>query len=203
LHFALRRSHTVRAQASDVDPAARAEAKAQRPFVVWLTGLPGAGKSSIANAVERRLHGLGRHTYVLDGDNLRRGLSKDLGFTPADRAENNRRAAEVAKILFDAGLIVVAAFVSPFRADRATTRALFGEGEFVEVHVDVPVALAAERDTKGLYARAREGGLANLTGAGGAYEAPESPEVHLDMAALDVEAAADVVVRALEERGLL
>jgi bifunctional enzyme CysN/CysC len=203
LQFALRRSHNVPWQAHEVDRAARAAAKGQEPFVVWLTGLPGAGKSSIANAVERRLHALGRHTFMLDGDNLRHGLSKDLGFTDADRAENNRRAAEVAKLMTDAGLIVIAAFVSPFGADRATTRARFGEGEFVEVFVDVPLELAAERDTKGLYAQARAGGLANLTGAGGTYEPPESPDVHLDMATLGIEEAADRIVAVLEERDLL
>jgi bifunctional enzyme CysN/CysC len=203
LSFALRRSHNVPWQAIEVDAGARAHAKAQEPFVVWLTGLPGAGKSSIANLVERRLHAVGKHTYMLDGDNLRHGLSKDLGFSDADRAENNRRAGEVAKILTDAGLIVIAAFVSPFRADRETTRALFGDSAFVEVFVDVPPELAAERDTKGLYAKAREGGLANLTGIGSTYEAPESPELHLDMRALDIEAAAERVVAALTERGLL
>ncbi|HKT43358.1 MAG TPA: sulfate adenylyltransferase subunit CysN [Gaiellaceae bacterium] len=203
LRFALRRSHNVPWQEIEVDRSARAALKGQRPFVVWLTGLPGAGKSSIANAVERKLHALGRHTFMLDGDNLRHGLSKDLGFTDADRAENNRRAAEVAKLMADAGLGVVAALVSPFRAERATARALFGEGEFLEVFVDVPVEIAAERDTKGLYAKAREGGLANLTGAGSAYEAPEDPDLHLDMTQLDVEAAADSVVALLEERGLL
>src|SRR5437868_118739 len=148
LRFALRRSHTVAWQALEVDRAARAQAKAQTPFVVWLTGLPGAGKSSVADVVERRLHALGRHTYLLDGANLRHGLSKDLGFTPSDRAENNRRAGEVAQILTDAGLIVIAAFVSPFRADRETVRSLFGEGEYLEVFVDLPSELAAERDTK-------------------------------------------------------
>jgi bifunctional enzyme CysN/CysC len=203
LQFALRRSHNVPWQAHEVDRAARAAAKGQEPFVVWLTGLPGAGKSSIANAVERRLHALGRHTFMLDGDNLRHGLSKDLGFTDADRAENNRRAAEVAKLMTDAGLIVIAAFVSPFGADRATTRARFGEGEFVEVFVDVPLELAVERDTKGLYAQARAGDLANLTGAGGTYEPPESPDVHLDMATLGIEEAADRIVAVLEERDLL
>ena len=203
LQFALRRSHNVPWQSVEVDRAARAAAKGQQPFVVWLTGLPGAGKSSIANAVERRLHALGRHTFMLDGDNLRHGLSKDLGFSDADRAENNRRAAEVTKMLTDAGLIVIAALVSPFSADRATTRAQFGEDEFLEVFVDVPPGVAAERDTKGLYAKAREGGLANLTGMGSTYEPPESPEVHLEMASLGIEEAADRIVAALEERRLL
>ncbi|MDE3189841.1 MAG: adenylyl-sulfate kinase, partial [Acidobacteriota bacterium] len=203
LHFALRRSRNVASQPLEVDRSARAALKAQQPFVVWLTGLPGAGKSSIANAVERRLHALGRHTTMLDGDNTRRGLSKDLGFTPSDRAENNRRAGEVAKILTDAGLIVVAAFVSPFRAERETTRSLFGPGEYVEVFVDLPAEIAEARDRKGLYAQARGGELENLTGVGAVYEAPESPELHLDMTALDVEDAADRIVALLGARGLL
>ena len=203
LHFALRRSHNVPWQSLEVDRAARASLKAQQPFVVWLTGLPGSGKSSIANAVERRLHALGRHTYMLDGDNLRHGLSKDLGFSDADRAENNRRAAEVAKLLTEAGLVVVAAFVSPFRADRETTRSLFGEGEFLEVFVDVALEVAAERDTKGLYAKARAGEIPGLTGIGGAYEPPEHPDVHLDMTELGIEEAADRIVAVLGDRELL
>jgi len=203
LHFALRRSHNVPWQSVEVDRTARAAALGQQPFVVWLTGLPGAGKSSIANLVERRLHALGRHTYMLDGDNVRHGLSKDLGFADSDRAENNRRAGEVAKILTDAGVIVIAAFVSPFRADRETARSLFGEGEFLEVFVDMPAELAAERDTKGLYAKARGGELANLTGAGSTYEEPESPDLRLDMTALDAEHAADRLIALLDERGLL
>jgi bifunctional enzyme CysN/CysC len=203
LRFALRRGETVAWQEIEVDRDARSSLKAQRPFVVWLTGIPGAGKTSIANLVERRLFSLGRHTVLLDGANLRRGLSKDLGFTPADRAENNRRAAEVAKVMTDAGLIVIAAFVSPFRADRETTRALFGEHEFVEVHVDIPAEIAAERDTTGIYARAQEGELTNLTGIGAAYEPPENPEVRLDMTSLSVGDAAERVLSALEERGLL
>jgi bifunctional enzyme CysN/CysC len=203
LRFALRRGENVVWQTTEVDRDARSSLKAQQPFVVWLTGLPGAGKSSIANLVERRLYSLGRHTVLLDGANLRHGLSKDLGFTPADRAENNRRAAEVAKLMTDAGLIVIAAFVSPFRADRETTRALFGENEFLEVHVDLPAELAAERDTTGLYARAEAGELANLTGIGAAYEAPENPELRLDMTALSVEEAADQVLSALTARALL
>jgi bifunctional enzyme CysN/CysC len=203
LRFALRRGENVAWQAVEIDREARASLKAQRPFVVWLTGLPGAGKSSIANLVERRLYSLGRHTVLLDGANIRRGISKDLGFSPADRAENNRRAAEIAKLMTEAGLIVIAAFVSPFRADRETTRALFGEDEFLEVHVDLRAELAAERDTTGLYAKAQAGELSNLTGLGAAYEPPEEPELHLDMASLSVEEAAERVLSALSERGLL
>jgi bifunctional enzyme CysN/CysC len=203
LHFALRRSHNVQWQAVEVDREARAVALGQRPFAVWLTGIPGAGKSTIANLVERRLHALGRHTYLLDGDNLRHGLSKDLGFRDADRAENVRRAGEVARLMVDAGLIVICAFVSPFAADRETVRALFGGDEFVEVFVDLPTELAAERDSKGLYGKAERGELANLTGAGARYEAPESPDVLLEMAELDAEEAAERVVQALRDRALL
>jgi bifunctional enzyme CysN/CysC len=203
LHFALRRSHNVQWQAVEVDREARAVALGQRPFAVWLTGIPGAGKSTIANLVERRLHALGRHTYLLDGDNLRHGLSKDLGFRDADRAENVRRAGEVARLMVDAGLIVICAFVSPFAADRETVRALFGGDEFVEVFVDLPTELAAERDSKGLYGKAERGELANLTGAGARYEVPESPDVLLEMAELDAEEAAERVVQALRDRALL
>ena len=203
LRFALRRSDNVQWQALEVDPAARAALLAQQPFVVWLTGLPGAGKSSVANLVERRLHALGRHTVLLDGDNLRHGLSKDLGFTDADRAENIRRAGEVAKLFTDAGLIVIAAFVSPFRADRETARSLFAEGEFLEVFADVPAELAAERDTKGLYAKARGGELQNLTGLGSVYEPPEAPELRLEMEALSVDEAAERIVETLRARSLL
>jgi len=203
LRFALRRGENVAWQAVEVDRVARSSLKAQRPFVVWLTGLPGAGKTSIANLVERQLYSLGRHTVLLDGANLRHGISKDLGFTPADRAENNRRAAEIAKLMTEAGLIVIAAFVSPFRADRQTTRALFGEDEFLEVHVDLPAELAAERDTTGLYAKAQSGELENLTGLGAAYEPPEEPDIRLDMTSLSVDEAAEQVLAALRGRGLL
>jgi bifunctional enzyme CysN/CysC len=200
---ALPRSENVRLQELVVDRDARAGLKAQRPFVVWLTGRPGAGKSSIANALESRLFAAGRHTVLLDGANLRRGLSKDLSFSDADRAENNRRAGEVARLMTDAGLIVLAAFVSPFRADRETARSLFDEGEFIEVFVDLPADLAAERDTTGLYAKAETGGVVNLTGVDSTYEDPEEPDLHLDMTKLDVDAAADRVVALLSERDLL
>ncbi len=203
LRFALRRSENVPWQAVEVDREARAALLHQRPFAVWLTGLPGAGKSTIGNLVERRLHALGRHTYLLDGDNIRHGLNKDLGFRDADRAENVRRAAEVAKLMVDAGLIVVAALISPFRADRDTTRALFAEDEFLEVFVDAPVELLAEQDRKGLYAKAARGELENLTGAGAPYEPPEDPDLRLDMTELDAEAAAERIVAELHERGLL
>jgi bifunctional enzyme CysN/CysC len=203
LHFALHRSQNVQWQEIEVDRAARAALKHQRPFVVWLTGIPGAGKSTIANLLERQLHAAGRHTYILDGDNVRHGLNKDLGFRDADRVENIRRAGEVSKLMVDAGLIVLAAFISPFAADRETVRRLFDEGEFVEVFVDAPVELAAERDRKGLYAKAERGELENLTGVDAPYEAPEDPEVHLDMAELGVEEAAERVVRLLRERNLI
>jgi len=203
LRFALRRSANVSLQAFEVDRGARAALKEQRPFVVWLTGLPGAGKSSIANLLEKQLYALGRHTTLLDGDNLRRGLSKDLGFTDADRAENIRRAGEVARLMTEAGLIVIAAFVSPFRADRETARSLFAEGEFVEVFVDTPAEVAGERDTKGLYAKARGGELANLTGLGSVYEPPEDPDLRLDMTELDLDGAAAAVLEFLRGRSLL
>ena len=203
IHFALRRAHNIHMQHVDVDKTARGSIKGQKPCVLWLTGLSGAGKSTIANLVEKKLHAMGRHTYLLDGDNVRHGLNKDLGFTDADRVENIRRVAEVAKLMVDAGLIVITAFISPFRSERAMARALVEEGEFLEVHVDTPLAVAEERDPKGLYKKARRGELKNFTGIDSPYEPPEAPEVRVSTAECTPEEAADRVVEALTGRGLL
>ncbi len=203
LRFALRRSSNVHWQAIDVDKHARGSLAHQRPCIVWLTGLSGSGKSTIANLVERRLHALGRHTYLLDGDNVRHGLNKDLGFTDADRVENMRRVGEVARLMVDAGLIVLASFISPFRAERDTVRALVEEGEFIEVFVDTPLAVAEERDPKGLYKKARRGELAHFTGIDSPYEAPEQPELRVDTSVISAEAAADAIVSLLERSGNL
>jgi bifunctional enzyme CysN/CysC len=203
LRFALRRSANVRWQAVDVDKDARSVMKGQAPFVLWLTGLPGAGKSTVANLVETRLHTLGRHTYLLDGDNVRHGLNKDLGFTEADRVENNRRVAEVARLMLDAGLIVIVSFISPFRSERRMARALVPEGEFVEVFVDAPLAVAEARDPKGLYAKARAGRLQNFTGIDSPYEPPEHPEVHVETAERTPEESAEQVIETLRAGGLL
>jgi bifunctional enzyme CysN/CysC len=203
LHFALRRSHNIHMQHVDVDKVARATAKGQKPGVLWFTGLSGAGKSTIANLVEKKLHAMGRHTYLLDGDNIRHGLNKDLGFTEADRVENIRRVSEVARLMVDAGLIVLTAFISPFRSERAMARALLGAGEFVEVHVDTPLNVAEDRDVKGLYKKARRGEIANFTGISSPYEAPETPELRLDTTALTAEQAADAVIQRLRELGMV
>jgi bifunctional enzyme CysN/CysC len=175
----LRRAGNIHWQHVDVDKAARARSKAQTPRCVWFTGLSGSGKSTIANLVEKRLHALGHHTYILDGDNVRHGLNKDLGFTDEDRVENIRRVAEVARLMTDAGLIVLVSFISPFRAERRMARERFAEGEFVEVFVDVPLEVAEARDVKGLYRKARAGQIPNFTGIDSPYEVPEQPELHL------------------------
>ena len=201
LHFALRRAHNVHWQAVDVDRDARALQKAQTPRIVWLTGLSGAGKSTIANLVEQRLHALGKHTYLLDGDNVRHGLNRDLGFTEADRVENIRRVAEVARLMLDAGLITLVSFISPFRAERDMARAMVGPDEFVEVFVDTPLAVAEERDPKGLYKKARKGELKHFTGIDSPYEPPAQPELRVDTVAESPEAAADrIVAYLLRER---
>ncbi len=199
----LRHQQDLRWQTVDVDKAARAAHKGQRPGVVWLTGLSGAGKSTIANLVEKRLHGLGRHTYLLDGDNVRHGLNRDLGFTAADRAENIRRVAEVARLMVDAGLIVLVAFISPFRAERERAHGLFDPGEFLEVFVDTPLAVAERRDPKGLYRKARNGRLDNFTGIDSPYEAPDRPDLRIDTSAISAEAGAELIIRALYDRGRL
>jgi bifunctional enzyme CysN/CysC len=190
LDFALRRAGNVHWQHVDVDKAARARQKGQVPKVLWFTGLSGAGKSTIANLVDKRLHALGYHSFLLDGDNVRHGLNRDLGFTDEDRVENIRRVAEVAKLMTDAGLIVLVSFISPFRAERRMARARFDAGEFVEVFVDVPLAVAEARDVKGLYRKARAGLIPNFTGIDSPYEAPEHPELHLDAGAGDPETMA-------------
>jgi bifunctional enzyme CysN/CysC len=203
LHFALRRSQNIHWQAIEVNKAAHAALNGHQPCVVWLTGLSGAGKSTIANLVEKRLHALGRHTYLLDGDNIRHGLNKDLGFTEADRVENIRRVAEVARLMVDAGLIVLVSFISPFAAERRMARALVAEGEFCEVFVDVPLNVAEERDPKGLYRKARRGDLKNFTGIDSPYERPESPEVRIDTTAVAPDEAAEQIVQRLRDMGVL
>ena len=180
IDFALRRAGNLHWQATDVNKAARAAIKGQSPKVLWFTGLSGSGKSTIANEVERRLHAAGQHTYLLDGDNVRHGLNRDLGFTDADRVENIRRVAEVAKLMADAGLIVLVSFISPYESERRMARELFPEGEFFEVFVDTPLAECERRDVKGLYAKARAGLIPNFTGISAPYEVPRSPELHLE-----------------------
>jgi bifunctional enzyme CysN/CysC len=203
LRFALRRSENVHWQALDVNEAARADLKGQKPCVVWFTGLSGAGKSTVANQVEKRLHAMGRHTYILDGDNVRHGLNKDLGFTDADRVENIRRVAEVARLMVDAGLIVLVSFISPFRSERRMARDLLTDGEFVEVFVDAPLPVAESRDPKGLYKKARRGELKNFTGVDSPYETPERPDVHLDTTRLSPEECARVVLERLHHTGII
>ena len=201
LHFALRRAHNIHLQHVDIDKAARASLMGHKPAVLWFTGLSGAGKSTIANLVEKKLYALGHHSYLLDGDNVRHGLNKDLGFTDADRVENIRRVAEVAKLMVDAGLIVLTAFISPFRSERALARGLLDEGEFIEVHVDTPLDVAEGRDVKGLYKKARRGELKNFTGIDSPYEAPENPELRVNTVECDAEQAADRVIERLRELG--
>ncbi|WP_428395835.1 sulfate adenylyltransferase subunit CysN [Lichenicoccus sp.] len=197
LHFSLRRSQNLHWQALDISREAHAGLKNQRPAVLWFTGLSGAGKSSIANLVERQLHRMNRHTFLLDGDNVRHGLNKDLGFTEADRIENIRRVGEVARLMTDAGLIVITAFISPFRAERQLVRDMMAPGEFIEIHVDTPLAEAERRDPKGLYKKARAGTLANFTGIDSPYEAPLAPEIHIDTTVLSAEQAAHLIVQQL------
>ncbi|ABZ83406.1 sulfate adenylate transferase, large subunit/adenylylsulfate kinase [Heliomicrobium modesticaldum Ice1] len=193
--FALRRSSNIHWHAMEIDKQARAELKHQRPRCLWFTGLSGSGKSTLANLLEKRLFAEGKHTYILDGDNVRHGLNRDLGFTEADRVENIRRVAEVAKLMVDAGLIVLVSFISPFRAERRMARQLFAEGEFIEIFVDTPLEECEKRDPKGLYAKARRGMLKNFTGIDSVYEPPESPEVHIKTMEWEPEASVDMLMR--------
>jgi bifunctional enzyme CysN/CysC len=203
IHFALRRAQNIHWQALDLTHAARAGQKGQKAAVLWFTGLSGAGKSTIANLVEKRLYALGRHSYLLDGDNVRHGLNRDLGFTDTDRVENIRRVAEVAKLMADAGLIVLVSFISPFRNERRMARELLPAGAFLEVFIDTPLAEAEKRDPKGLYKKARRGELKHFTGIDSPYEAPENPELRIDTTRLSSEDAAEAIVAMLDERGLL
>jgi len=203
LHFALRRSQNIHWQALEVDKAARARLNRHQPCVLWFTGLSGSGKSTIANLVERKLHAAGVRTYLLDGDNVRHGLNKDLGFTAADRVENIRRIGEVAKLMVDAGLVVLTAFISPFRSERELARHMVAQGEFIEIFIDTPLAVVEQRDPKGLYKKARRGELKNFTGIDSPYEAPESPELRIETTQLSAETAADKILAHLRERGLL
>jgi bifunctional enzyme CysN/CysC len=203
LSFALWRSDNVQWQALDVHKQARSELKGQKACVIWFTGLSGAGKSTIANVLERALHGSGRHTYLLDGDNVRHGLNNDLGFTDADRVENIRRVTEVAKLMVDAGLIVLVSFISPFRSERRMAREALEPGEFIEVFVDTPLAEAEKRDPKGLYKKARSGQIKHFTGIDSPYEAPQSAEVHIHTLEQSSEQAVEVILNAMRQAGKL
>jgi bifunctional enzyme CysN/CysC len=203
LHFALRRSQNIHWQAVEVDKQARSRQNGHRPCVLWLTGLSGSGKSTIANIVERQLHALGARTYLLDGDNVRHGLSKDLGFTDADRVENIRRIGEVARLMVDAGLIVLTAFISPFRSERRLARGMVADGEFFEIFVDTPLEVVEHRDPKGLYKKARRGELKNFTGIDSPYEVPEAPELRVDTTRQSPEESATSIVQALVARGIV
>lgn len=203
LHFSLRRADNIHLHATDVDKTLRAKLKNQKPAVVWFTGLSGSGKSTVANLVEKQLAAKGHHTYLLDGDNVRHGLNRDLGFTDADRVENIRRIGEVAALMVDSGMIVLTAFISPFRSERALARSVVADDEFIEVHVDTPLRIAEERDPKGLYKKARRGELANFTGIDSPYEAPEQPDILIDTSALSAEQAAERVIAELRRRGIL
>ena len=203
LHFALRRSQNIHWQAVEVDKTARARLNGHRPCVLWLTGLSGSGKSTIANLVERKLHALGVRTYLLDGDNVRHGLNKDLGFTATDRIENIRRIGEVSRLMVDAGLVVITAFISPFRSERQLARQMLQADEFIEIFVDTPLSVVEQRDPKGLYKKARRGELKNFTGIDSPYEIPEAPELHIETQKHSAEDAADLIFAHLRAQGLI
>jgi bifunctional enzyme CysN/CysC len=201
IDFGLRRATNIHWQDTDVDKTSRARQKSQSPCVLWFTGLSGSGKSTAADRIEQKLQAAGRHTYLLDGDNVRHGLNRDLGFTDQDRVENIRRVGEVARLMADAGLIVLVSFISPFRSERRMARELMAEGEFVEIFMDTPLGVCEERDPKGLYKKARAGEIANFTGIDSDYEVPEQPEITLASADHDVDTLADSVIRYLEDKG--
>jgi bifunctional enzyme CysN/CysC len=200
INFALRRASNIHWEAMDIDKQARAEAKGQKPIILWFTGLSGSGKSTIANLVEAELHKRGHHTISLDGDNVRHGLNRDLGFTEVDRVENIRRVSEVSKLMLDAGLITLSSFISPFQSERKMARDRVESDEFCEIFVDTPIEIAEQRDAKGLYKKARSGENKNFTGIDSPYEDPEIPEIHLDTAELSAEDAAGAVIAWLESR---
>ena len=197
INFGLRRASNLHWQAVDVHKESRAKQKHQQAKILWFTGLSGSGKSTIANLVEKKLHAMGKHTYLLDGDNVRHGLNKDLGFTDADRVENIRRVGEVARLMVDAGLIVLTAFISPFQAERQMVREIVGDGEFIEVFVDTPLEVCEARDVKGLYKKARAGDLKNFTGIDSPYEIPKSAEIHLNTVDHSADEAAEYIVNKL------
>ncbi len=203
IRFGLGRAANVHWQSIDIDRGARARQKGQKPFCLWFTGLSGSGKSTIANALDRRLYGMGHHVYILDGDNVRHGLNRDLGFTDAERVENVRRVTEVARLMIDAGLITIVSFISPFRAERQLARDLFGEGEYLEVYVSTSLAICELRDAKGLYRRARAGEIKNFTGIDSAYEPPEAAEFEIDGGSPEVERLVDRLINGLHARGLI
>jgi bifunctional enzyme CysN/CysC len=203
INFALMRASNVHWQALEVSKAAHAALKGQKPCIMWFTGLSGSGKSTVANLVEKQLHAMGKHTYMLDGDNVRHGLNQDLGFTDADRVENIRRVAEVAKLMVDAGLIVMVSFISPFRSERRMARELVLPGEFLEIYMDTPLEVCEQRDPKGLYAKARRGEIRNFTGIDSDYEPPELAEIALDTSRISPEDAANAIVATLEREGKL
>jgi bifunctional enzyme CysN/CysC len=198
IEFTLRRPADTRLRVPDINKDARARQKLQKPLCLWLTGLPGAGKSTIANLLEKQLFASGRHTYILDGDNVRQGLSRDLGFSEADRVENIRRAMEIARLFVDAGLVVIISFISPYRAERDLARSRFEPDEFVEIHVDASLEECERRDPKGLYAKARRGELVNFTGIDSDYQPPEAPEIRLDTVAKSPNECVDLILLYLE-----